>query len=59
MTELWAVFFSLYFSMVEIDAIDKNTDLARLKITYTIEMYNLFCENNVTTKAKEFSIILD
>lgn len=45
--------------MVEIDAIDKNTDLARLKITYIIEMYNLFCENNVTTKAKEFSITLD
>lgn len=45
--------------MVEIDAIDKNTDLARLKITCIIEKCNLFCENNVTTKAKEFSIILD
>ena len=46
-------------SLKEIDAIDKNTDLARLKITCIIEKCNLFCENNVTTKAKEFSIILD
>lgn len=45
--------------MVEMDAVDKNTDVARLKITYIIEKCNLFCENNVTTKAKEFSIILD
>lgn len=51
--------FVTVLSMVEIYAIDKNTDLARLKITYIIEMYNLFCENNVTTKAKEFSITLD
>ena len=45
--------------MVEIDAIDKNTDLARLKIIYTVEMYYLFCENNAATNAKEFSTALN
>lgn len=51
--------FVTVLSMVEMDAVDKNTDVARLKITYIIEKCNLFCENNVATKAKEFSIILD